>query len=56
MPGTAGMWGGDGAAITICWMDPKAHTVLIALPQRIPCNAGDFLTAFVDVDYASFDD
>ena len=56
MLGSEGMWGWDGAASTICRMVPKEHTTLIAIPQRMPFNAEDFLTAFVDVYYASFDD
>jgi CubicO group peptidase (beta-lactamase class C family) len=56
MLGSEGMWGWDGAASTICWIDPKENTVLILITQRFPFNAENFLTAFVDVYYASFDD
>lgn len=55
MLGSEGMWGWDGAASTICWIDPKENTVLLMITQRLPFNA-DFLTSFVDVYYASFDD
>ena len=56
MLGSEGMWGWDGAASTICWIDPKERTVLLMITQRFPFNAENFLTAFVDVYYASFDD
>jgi CubicO group peptidase (beta-lactamase class C family) len=54
--GSEGMWGWDGAASTICWIDPKEQTIAIMLTQRFPFNAENFLTAFVDVYYASFND
>ncbi|MEO7597917.1 MAG: serine hydrolase domain-containing protein [Opitutus sp.] len=56
MLGSEGMWGWDGAASTICWIDPKEKTTLIMITQRLPFNAENFLTAFVDVYYSSFDD
>ena len=55
MLGSEGMWGWDGAASTICWIDPKENTVLLMITQRLPFNA-EFLTSFVDVYYSSFDD
>lgn len=55
MLGSEGMWGWDGAASTICWIDPKEHTILVLMTQRLPFNA-DFAAAFADVYYASFDD
>jgi CubicO group peptidase (beta-lactamase class C family) len=54
--GSEGMWGWDGAASTICWIDPKEQTIAIMITQRFPFNAENFLTAFVDVYYSSFDD
>jgi len=56
MLGSEGMWGWDGLASTICWIDPKERTVLVMITQRIPFNAENFLNAFVDVYYSSFDD
>jgi CubicO group peptidase (beta-lactamase class C family) len=54
--GSEGMWGWDGAASTICWIDPKEQTITIMMTQRFPFNAENFLSALVDVYYASFDD
>ncbi len=56
MLGSEGMWGWDGAASTICWIDPKENTVLVMITQRFPYNAENFLNAFVDAYYATFDD
>lgn len=54
--GSEGMWGWDGAASTVCWIDPKEQTIAIMITQRFPFNAENFLSAFVDVYYSSFDD
>jgi CubicO group peptidase (beta-lactamase class C family) len=56
MLGSEGMWGWDGAASTICWIDPKERTIAIMITQRFPYNAENFLNAFVDVYYSAFDD
>ncbi|MEO6002067.1 MAG: serine hydrolase domain-containing protein [Opitutus sp.] len=56
MLGSEGMWGWDGAASTICWIDPKERTIAIMITQRLPFNAENFLSAFVDVYYSAFDD
>lgn len=56
MLGSEGMWGWDGAASTICWIDPKEDTVLVMITQRFPYNAEEFLNAFVNTTYATFDD
>lgn len=54
--GSEGMWGWDGAASTICWIDPKEQTIALMITQRFPFNAENFLSGFVDVYYSSFDD
>jgi CubicO group peptidase (beta-lactamase class C family) len=56
MLGSEGMWGWDGAASTICWIDPKERTIAVMITQRLPYNAENFLNAFVDVYYSAFDD
>jgi CubicO group peptidase (beta-lactamase class C family) len=56
MLGSEGMWGWDGAASTICWIDPKERTIALMITQRFPYNAENFLNAFVDVYYSAFDD
>jgi len=56
MLGSEGMWGWDGAASTICWIDPKEDTVLVMITQRFPYNAEEFLNAFVNTTYSTFDD
>ncbi len=56
MLGSDGMWGWDGAASTICWIDPKEDAVLVMITQRFPYNAEDFLNAFVNTTYATFND
>lgn len=43
-----GMFGWDGAATTLVWMDPKERTVAILLTQHFPYNQDDIFTLFVN--------
>ncbi len=54
--GSVGMWGWDGAATTVVWIDPQEHSVAILLTQRFPFNAHDIFSTFLDTYYASLTD
>lgn len=51
--GSPGMFGWDGAATTIVWMDPKERTVAILLTQHIPYNQDDIFSTFVNGAYSA---
>ncbi len=46
--GSAGMFGWDGAATTIVWMDPQEHTVAIFLAQHMPFDEDAIFTTFAN--------
>jgi CubicO group peptidase (beta-lactamase class C family) len=54
--GSVGMWGWDGAATTVVWIDPKENSVAILLTQRLPFNAHDIFSTFLDTYYSSLTD
>jgi CubicO group peptidase (beta-lactamase class C family) len=51
--GSPGMFGWDGAATTLFWIDPKEHLVSILLTQHIPYNEDDIFASFMNGLYAS---
>ncbi len=46
--GSMGMFGWDGAATTIVWMDPQEHTVAIFLSQHFPFDQDSIFTTFTN--------
>ncbi len=46
--GSAGMFGWDGAATTIVWMDPQERTVAIFLAQHFPFDQDAIFTTFTN--------
>lgn len=46
--GSPGMFGWDGAATTLVWMDPKERTVAILLTQHFPYNEDDIFSFFIN--------
>lgn len=51
--GTPGMFGWDGAATTIVWIDPKERTVAILLTQHLPYNQDDIFATFLNGAYSA---
>ncbi len=54
--GSKGMFGWDGAATTLAWMDPKEKMVSILLTQHMPFNEGDIFATFVNGTYSALVD
>lgn len=54
--GSAGMFGWDGAASTLVWMDPKEGTVALLLAQHLPYNQDDIFATFLNGVYAALVD
>jgi CubicO group peptidase (beta-lactamase class C family) len=54
--GSPGMFGWDGAATTMVWMDPKERIVAIILTQHLPYNEDDIFATFVNGYNAALDD
>lgn len=54
--GSTGMFGWDGAATTLVWMDPKERTVAILLMQHFPYNQDDVFDYFVNGVYSALTD
>lgn len=46
--GSPGMFGWDGAATTLVWMDPKERLVAILLTQHLPYNEDDIFATFIN--------
>ncbi len=53
--GSPGMFGWDGAATTLYWIDPKERMVSILLTQHIPYNEDDIFATFMNGVYSSLD-
>ncbi len=51
--GSPGMFGWDGAATTLVWMDPKERLVSILLTQHFPYNEGDIFATFMNGVYGA---
>lgn len=51
--GSPGMYGWDGAATTLYWIDPKERMVSILLTQHIPYNEDDIFATFMNGVYSS---
>lgn len=51
--GSPGMFGWDGAATTLVWMDPKERLVSILLTQHFPYNEGDIFATFMNGVYSA---
>jgi CubicO group peptidase (beta-lactamase class C family) len=54
--GSPGMFGWDGAATTLVWMDPKERLVSILLTQHFPYNEGDIFATFMNGVYGAITD
>jgi CubicO group peptidase (beta-lactamase class C family) len=54
--GSPGMFGWDGAATTLVWMDPKERLVSILLTQHFPYNEGDIFATFLNGVYSAITD
>jgi CubicO group peptidase (beta-lactamase class C family) len=53
--GSPGMFGWDGAATTLYWIDPKERMVSILLTQHVPYNEDDIFAAFMNGLYSSLE-
>ena len=54
--GSTGMFGWDGAATTLVWMDPQEHTVAILLTQHFPFDQDSIFTTFTNGVYSALVD
>ena len=53
--GSLGMFGWDGLATTLYWIDPKEHLVSILMTQHLPYNEDDIFASFMNGLYAALD-
>ena len=53
--GSPGMFGWDGLATTLYWIDPKERMVSILLTQHLPYNEDDIFATFMNGVYASIE-
>lgn len=51
--GSPGMFGWDGAATTLYWIDPKEQMVSILMTQHLPYNEDDIFAFFMDGVYSA---
>jgi CubicO group peptidase (beta-lactamase class C family) len=51
--GSPGMFGWDGAATTLYWIDPKERMVSILITQHRPYNEDDIFATFMNGVYAA---
>jgi CubicO group peptidase (beta-lactamase class C family) len=54
--GSPGMFGWDGAATTLVWMDPQERLVAILLTQHFPYNQDDIFATFMNGAYSALVD
>ena len=54
--GSPAMFGWDGAATTLVWMDPKERIVAILLTQHFPYNQDDLFATFMNGAYSALVD
>ena len=53
--GSPGMYGWDGAATTLYWIDPREHLVSILFTQHFPYNEDDIFATFMNGVYSSLE-
>jgi CubicO group peptidase (beta-lactamase class C family) len=53
--GSPGMFGWDGAATTLYWIDPKERLVSILMTQHLPYNEDDIFASFMNGLYSSLE-